>query len=129
MILERGFSSLWGNDHVHFSWMDFYFSFIFVSVSPVFSYLCTIYMRNVVVGCLGGEIVLTWLAMILWHFSHLALVLYMCTSGTLHVFTSYGCSSCGLTYVSSGMRWGYVWVGFLFAHPGVIVIFAFLITL
>ena len=73
---------------------------VFTQSYPV---LCNLYSGRVVGGCLGGRIVATWLAMRLWIFSRLALVLYMCTSSTLHVLPSYGCGSCGLNYVSSGM--------------------------
>ena len=78
---------------------------------------------------MGVVIVATWLAMRMWDFIHLSLVLYMCTSGTLHILPLYGCIRCVLTYVSSGVICGSVWGGCLFARPGVIVIFAFLITL
>ena len=84
---------------------------------------------NYVEGCLGGLIVDTWLAMRWWTFSRLDLVLYLCTSGTLHVIPSYGCGSCGIASVSSGIKWGSVWGSCLFARPGVIVIFDFLFTL
>ena len=91
--------------------------------------MCNVYTGNAVGCCLGGVIVATWLAMRLWTFSHMALVLYLCTSETLHILPYYGCGSCCLTYVSYGMTWDSVWGGFLFARPGVIVIFSFLITL
>ena len=47
--------------------------------------LCTMYLGNDVGGCLCGGIVATWLAMRLWPFSCLELVLYLCTSGTLQL--------------------------------------------
>ena len=56
--------------------------FVFALSSPV---LCTVYAGEYVEGCLGSVVVATWLDMILWIFSHLALVLYMCTSGALQV--------------------------------------------
>ena len=94
--------------------------------SPV---LCTMYaVTDVGVG-LVGVIVSMWLAMRLFPFIHISPVLYMCTIGTLHMIPSYWYGTCGLTSVSSGMTWGYIWGGCLFARPGVIVTFAFLITL
>ena len=71
----------------------------------------------------------TWLAMILWTFIRLDLLLYLCTSGTLHVLPLYGCATGDINYVSYGITWGSVCGVFLFARPGVIVTFYLLITL
>ena len=65
--------------------------------------MCTVYAGDNVGGCLGGVNFSTWLAMRLWNFSRLDLVLYLCTSGTLYVLPSYGCGSGGLTSVLYGM--------------------------
>ena len=73
--------------------------------------MCIVYLVDDVGGCLGGVIVSTWLATILWNFSSMDLVLYLCTSGTLHAIPLYGCSRSGRTSVSSRMTWGSVWVG------------------
>ena len=91
--------------------------------------MCTVYLGDDVGGFLCSGIVVTWLSMRLWPFSFRALVLYICNSGRLHVLPQCGCSSGGLTSVSSGITWVSVWGGFLFARPGFIVIFAFLFTL
>ena len=94
--------------------------------SPV---LCTVYFGDYFGGCLGSVIISTWLAIRLLTFKCLALVLYLCTIGTLHVIPSYGYDSGGCTSVSYGVTWGSVWGGFIFLRPGVIVIFDFLFTL
>ena len=47
--------------------------------------VCTVYLGDGVGGCMGGVIVPKLLAMRLWCFRHLLMVLYMCTSGTFHV--------------------------------------------
>ena len=91
--------------------------------------LCTVYAGNDVGGCLGSGIVSMWLSMILWPFSHIPLVLFMWNIGTLNVIPSYGCNSFACTSVLSGMTWISVWGGCLFARPGVIMNFDFLITL
>ena len=57
------------------------------------------------------------------------MVLYLCTSRTCHVIPSYSCGSGVCTSVSSWMKLGSVWVVYLFAWPGFIVIFAFLFNL
>ena len=80
--------------------------FVCAKSSPV---MCTMYLGNAVGSCLGDGIVAMWLAMRLWPFSCLDLVLYLCNSETLHLLPSYGCVSCGHTSVSSGMMWGSVW--------------------
>ena len=64
--------------------------------SPV---LCIVYAGTDFGGGLCGWNVSTWLAMRLWPFIHLALVLYLCTSGTLHVLQFYWCAIDDLTYV------------------------------
>ena len=51
------------------------------------------------------------------------------TGRTLYVLSSYGCSICGITSVSYGMTWGFVWSGFFFARPGVIAIFVLMFSL
>ena len=94
--------------------------------SPV---LFTMYVGIDVGGGLGGGIFAMWLAMVLWTSIFLALVLYMCNSGTVKVLPSYGCGNYDINSVSSGMTWGSIWGSLLFARPGVIVTFAFLITL
>ena len=55
--------------------------------SPV---LCIVYAGNDVGYFMGGRIVDTCLAMISWTFSRLDLLLYLCTSGMLHVLPLYG---------------------------------------
>ena len=69
-------------------WIVKYPVFLFVCAqsSPI---LCTVHTRNDVGAFLGGRIVATWLAMRLLTFSRMDLVLYMCTSGTLHMLPSY----------------------------------------
>ena len=98
---------------------------------PVFfPVLCIFVLFGVDVGNYpGGVIVSIWLAVRLWPFRRLALVLYMCTSETFHTLLLYGFSSGGITSVSYGMTWGSVWGCCIFARPGVTVIFAFLFTL
>ena len=93
-------------------------------------FLCTVVLFGDGVGsCLGGRIFATWFTMRLCPFRSMYLVLYMCTSGMLHVLPPYGLGIGGLTSVSYGMTWGYVWGGFLFERPGVIVIFVLMFTL
>ena len=94
-----------------------------------YPFLCTIVFGDGVGSCMGGGIVSTWLAMGFCRFRRLALVLYMCTSETFYVIPLCGYGIGGLTSVSSRMIWGSVWGCYLFARPGVIVIFAFLYTL
>ena len=124
-----GIFSVWENDCFHFSWMYFYFSCCLVGVCPVFS--CPVYRvcrgwclrwsgRRNVCHVVGHDIVA---------FFCLALVLYMCNSGTLYMLPSYGCGTCGITSVSSGMTVGFIWGGCLFSRPGFIATFSFLITL
>ena len=90
--------------------------------------LCTLYLGDYIGGCMGGRIFATWLAMVLWPFRCIVMVLYMRSSGMLHVLPWYGYGSGYRTSVSSGMTWGSV-RGCLFLCPGVIVIFAFLFSL
>ena len=73
--------------------------------------------------------VATWLAIRSWPYILLALVLYLCTSGMLHVIPSYGCVSGESAYMSSGMTWGLVLYGCRGARPGVILTFYFPLTL
>ena len=74
-----------------------------------FSVLCiSVLVGDEVGSFLGRVIVATWLSMILCPFRRLALVLYMCTSVTLHVPPSYGRFISGITSVSSGVGWGSV---------------------
>ena len=73
--------------------------------------MCILYLGDDVGGSLGGENFATWLSISLWPFRRLLLVVYLCTSRTLHVLPSYGCSSGGCTSVSYGMTWGCVWSG------------------
>ena len=83
--------------------------FVFTQYYPV---LCTfVLVGDGVVSCLGGGIVTIWLVIRLFPFRRLALVLYLCTSGTLHVLSSYGCGISGLSSVSYGMMWGSIWGG------------------
>ena len=89
----------------------------------------TVYLGDDLGGFLGGGFFSTWLAMILWPFRHSSLVLYLCTSGALRVIPLYGCGSGARTSVSSGMTWGSVWGGHLFACTGFIATFDFLLTL
>ena len=102
------FTSFRENDRVHFSWLGCYLSFFFwcAQSSPV---LRIFYTGNDVGGFLVGVIFATWLAIILWPFSCLSRVLYLCTSGTLYVIPYYGCGISGLTYVSYSMTRGSVW--------------------
>ena len=86
--LLLGFSSIWEDEHINLPWLYCYFSCGIVGMLPVFSCLCTVYVGTDVGGGLRGGIVATWLAMILWTFIRLAMILYMCTSGTMHVLTS-----------------------------------------
>ena len=111
---------------------------VWIVTSPVvlfvctqyYHFLCTVVLVDDGVGsCLGVRIVSTWLAMRLWPFRRLYLVLYMYTSGTLYVLPSCGSGICGITSVLSGMTWGSVWGGLLFACPGVIVILVLMCTL
>ena len=64
--------------------------------SQSYPVLCTVYEGNNVGVCMGSGIFTMWLAMRLCTFSCLDLVLYVCTSWTLHVIPSYGCGSCGI---------------------------------
>ena len=59
-------------------------------------------------GVLSGWTVATWLAIRSWSCILLALVLYMCTGGMLHIFPLYGCVSGDRASVSSRMTWGLV---------------------
>ena len=92
--------------------------------------MCTVVLFGDYVGSfLGGGIVAMWLDMRLCPFGRLDLLLYMCISGTFHVLPSYGCGIGGLTSVVSGLAWGSVWGGCLFARPGVIVAFLLIFPL
>ena len=64
------------------------------------------YAGTNVEGGLGGVIVVKYLAMRLWPFIHIALVLYMCNSGALYVLPLYGCGNCDPTSVLYGITWG-----------------------
>ena len=106
--------------------------------SPVVLFVCTqsspVMCTAVLVGAganifIGGGIVATWLDMILYPFRRLALVLYLCTSGTLNVIPSYGCFFGDITSVSSGMKWASIWGGLIFTRPEVIAIFVFMFNL
>ena len=77
--------------------------FVCSQYSPV---LCTMYAGNYVGFYLVVGIFATWLTTRMWTFSHLDLVLYMCTSNMLHVLPPYGFGSCILTSVSYGMTRG-----------------------
>ena len=62
--------------------------FLCIQSSPI---LCAVVLfGDEVVSCLGGVIVAPWLSMILFPSRGLYLVLYPCTSGTLHVLPLYG---------------------------------------
>ena len=82
------FSSIWGNDRVHLPWMDFEFSCSFSMRAQNSLVFCTVYLGGDVEVCMGGAIVAKLLAIRLCSFRHLLMVLYMCTSGTMHVLTS-----------------------------------------
>ena len=66
-------------------------------------FMCTIYTGGDLGGFLNVIIVATCLAIRLCHFSHLDLVISICTGETLHMIPSYGCGSGGITSVLSGM--------------------------
>ena len=70
----------------------------------------------------------TWLGIRLLPCIRLAMVLYLCTSGMLHVIPSYGCVSGEQVFVSSGMTWGLVCVGCRLSCPGFMVTFSFPLT-
>ena len=53
----------------------------------------------------------------------------MCTGVVLKIFPLYGCMSVGNTSVSSGVMWGSVWGGRIFAFPGVITDLVLVFTL
>ena len=61
--------------------------FVYTQSFPV---LCTIVLVGDGFGIfLDGVIIVTWLAMILCPLRHMTLVLYLCTSGRLHVPFNY----------------------------------------
>ena len=97
--------------------------------SPIVLLLCaqyspffkTEYVGNAMLGGFSGCNVAMGLAIRSWPCILIALVLYMCTSGMVHDFPSYGCVSGERASGSSGMAWGFVIVGFFGARPGVMV--------
>ena len=68
----------------------------------------TEYSGTAMLGGFSGCTVATWLTIRLCPCILLALVLYLCTSGMLHVLPSYGCVSGEHEYMSSGITWGLV---------------------
>ena len=79
------FSSLWEITEFIFTGWIFTSPVVLLVCAPYSPVLCTVYVGTSAGSGLGGGIFFTWLAMILWTFIRIYLVLYLCNSGTLHV--------------------------------------------
>ena len=89
----------------------------------------TYFLNYTALGGFIGCTVAMWLAIRLWPCIIIALVLYLCTSGMLHDFPSYGWVSGEHASVSSGMEWDFFRVGFCGTRPGVMVTWSFTFSL